>query len=88
VSLRCFKPENHQNNVTEYVPAKKGNQSDLKQVVMEADNLLQLTFKSVRFLHHPLMSLEHFLVHCTNSRNSIESIRKLKQEKEESKPRR
>lgn len=63
VSLRCFKPKNHQNKVTEYVPALISNQNDLQQVVVEAGNLLQLTFKSVRFLHHPLMSLEHFLVH-------------------------
>lgn len=65
VSLRCFKPDYHQTllkNVSEYVPASISNKNDLKEVVVDTEDLLHLSFKLVKFLHHPLFSLEHFLV--------------------------
>lgn len=68
VSLRCFKPENHQETisikVTEYIPPMLSCKNDLKEVLVvdKDDLLLELSFKIVKFLHHPLFSLEHFLV--------------------------
>lgn len=60
---KTYHPQNFKSkpSFTEYFPAKKFAllQEDLLSVTIEKENILRIYISSIKFMHHPLFSVEH-----------------------------